>query len=124
MKSMRPTFLHKIFLGFATILSLLAQGFVFAPLKFTFILHHLPAWGNLTFGALLFVASLILFVFIIRLLKSVSITNWTLLAIQALTIIGIHFLLNSSASHAREAGFLFTGAITTLTAFGIFVNII
>ena len=124
MKSMRPTLLHKIFFGFATILSLFAQGFVFAPLKFTFILHYLPAWGNLTFGALLFVASLILFVFIIRLLKYDLITKWTLLAIQALTIIGIHFLLNSSASHAREAGFLFTGAITALTTFGIFVNIV
>jgi putative nucleotidyltransferase with HDIG domain len=121
---MRSTNLNKILLGFATVLSLLAQGLVFAPTKLAFILRLLPAWGNLTFGALCFVASFSIFIFIIRLPKFGSSTNWTLLGIHALTVIGLHFLLDSSASHAREASFLFTGAITTLTTLGILVNTI
>ena len=121
-KSMRRTLLHKISLGFATVLSLLAQGLIFAPAKLTPLLQHLPNWGNLTFGIVLISASLLSFIFILRLPQFGSATNWTLLAIQVLSIIGIYFLLDASASHAREASWLLTGVVTTLTVFGIFVN--
>lgn len=121
-KSMRLTLVNKILFSFAVILSLVAQGFVFAPTKLVFILQRLPNWGNLTFGAILFPVALILITLTIRALKLGTRTNWTLLTIHALTVIGTYFLLDVSAAPAREAGFLFTGAITTLTAFGILAN--
>ena len=119
---MRSTLLNKILLILATILSLLAQGIVFAPAKLIFLLQGLPEWGNLTFGAILLPISLFISILTIRALKLNSRTTWTLLVIQALTIIGVYFLLDTSAALAREAGFLFTGAITTLTTFGILTN--
>lgn len=121
-KNMRSTLLNKILLVLATILSLLAQGLVFAPAKLTFILQRLPAWGNLTFGTLLFTLSLLISMLITRSLKFGSRTNWTLLTIQAMTVIGVYFLLDITAARAHEAGFLFTGAITALTVFGILFN--
>lgn len=119
---MHSTLLKKILIILATILAWLAQGILFAPAQLAFILQRLPDWGNLTIGALLFTLALLMSALIIRSPKFGSRTNWTLLAIQALTVIGIHFLLDISASHAREAGFLMTGVITTLTTFGILAN--
>ena len=119
---MRSTLFNKILFSLAAILSLLAQGIVFAPAKATFLLQRLPDWGNLTFGAILFPLSLFIFVLTIRTLKLGTRTNWTLFAIHAVTVIGIYFLLDISASGSREAGFLFTAVITTLTAFGILAN--
>lgn len=119
---MRSTLFKKILFSLATTLSLFAQGIVFAPAKFGFILHRLPDWGNLIFGAILFPVSLFLWILTTRALKLGTRTNWTLLIIHALTVIGTYFLLDVSASPAREAGFLFTGAITLLTAFGILAN--
>ena len=119
---MRSTLFNKILFNIAIILSLLAQGIVFAPAKAAFLLQRLPDWGNLTFGAILFPLSLFIFILTIRALKLGTRTNWTLFAIHVVTVIGIHFLLDISASRAREAGFLFTAAITTLTAFGILAN--
>src|SRR5258706_11525919 len=121
---MRPTLLNKILLCLAAILSLLAQGLVFAPARFTFILQILPAWGNLTFGTLIFVVSLIIFILTLRLKNPGPTTDWILLAIHILTVIGTYLLLDFSASHTHEVGFLFTAAITTLTSFGILANLL
>ena len=121
---MRPTLLNKILLCLAAILSLLAQGLVFAPARFTFILQILPAWGNLTFGTLIFVVSLIIFILTLRLKNPGPTTDWILLAIHILTVIGTYLLLDFSASHTQEVGFLFTAAITTLTSFGILANLL
>jgi len=111
---------NKILISFAAILSLLAQGLFFAPAKFTFMLQHFPALGNLTYGAIFFSAALILFA--AYLTKVGSNTNRILLGVQALTVIELNFLLNNSASSTREAAFLFTGAVTALTIFGIITN--
>jgi len=119
---MRSTLFNKILFSLAAILSLFAQGIVFAPAKTAFLLQRLPDWGNLTFGVILFPLSLFIFILTIRALKLGTRTNWTLFAIHVVTVIGIHFLLDISAARAREAGFLFTAAITTLTAFGILAN--
>lgn len=50
-------------------------------------------------------------------------TSGTLLAIQTVITAGVFFLIENSASRAREAGFLLTGVITILTTYGIFLSI-
>jgi len=122
-KSMRSISPKKIFLILAAALSMLAQGILLAPAIFSFLLQRLPDWGNITFAAILFVIAISMSVFGIRSLRSGSYTNWTLLAIQTLSIVGIFFLLDASAARAGEAGLLFTAAITTLTTFGILLNL-
>src|SRR4030095_4893319 len=103
---MRPLFLKMTLLILATALSLIAQGIAFAPSKFEFILQNLPAWGNLTSGAILFIASALIFVFALRFMQRGSRTNWILLTTQILTVTSFFFLQTGSASHLPEAGFL------------------
>ncbi len=119
---MRP--FHKTLpLIIAAILSVAAQGIVFAPARLAFVLQRLQGWGNLTIGAILFTVSIILFAIVIRSIHFGSRVNWTLFAIQALTVMGIFLLMRDGfAARAGEAGFLFTGIITTLTVFGILAN--
>ena len=114
---------HKTTLIIITSVSaLLAQGMVFAPKKFEFILQKLPPWGNLTFGAILFILTIISLAYIVRSIPFGSRTNWTLLAVQVLSVTGIFFLQDGFASANRGVAFLITGAITTLTALGILNN--
>ena len=98
--------------------ALLAQGLAFAPTRFQYILQILPPWGNLTYGIALFILTTLSFAYIVH-RHFDSRTNWTLLAIQGLTVVGIFFLQGGFDSHAAEAAFLLTGAVTALTMFGI-----
>ena len=106
----------------ATILALLAQGIAFTPATFGFLLQKLPPWGNLTFGAILFGIATITLGFVLWSLPSGSRTNWTLLAIQAIVVVGIYFLQDDFAARASGSLFLFAGSITMLTVFGILTN--
>jgi putative nucleotidyltransferase with HDIG domain len=106
----------------AAVLALLAQGIAFAPTRFEFILQILPDWGNITLGAILFTITTFGFAFLIRSIPSGSRTNWIFLATQCLTVLGIFLLQDSLASRARETAVLLTGAITTLTVFGILTS--
>ena len=101
--------------------ALLAQGLAFAPTRFEYILQILPPWGNLTFGILLFILTTLSFAYVVHSYFGTR-TNWTLLAIQGLTVVGVFFLQGGFASYAREAACLLTGAITTLTVFGILTS--
>ncbi len=103
-------------------LSLLSQGFLFAPTRMGFLLQIIPAWGNLTVGIALFLVALIAGILLLRGKPFGSSANQTLLAIQAITPIAIFFLLDGFASNIGENWFLLTGAITTLTTFGILKN--
>src|SRR6185436_4789990 len=98
--------------------ALLAQGLAFAPTRFQYILQILPRWGNLTYGIALFILTTLSFAYVVH-RHFDSRMNWTLLAIQGLTVVGIFFLQGGFDSHAHEAAFLLTGAVTTLTVFGI-----
>ncbi len=117
---MRSSPLNKIILLTAIVLSLLGQGFIFAPAKLQFILRYLPAWGNITYGAILFTLSIIACIFIIHSLNIGSYDSWILLGLQPLTLLAIFTLQDGFASRVKEASFLFTAAITALTVFGIF----
>lgn len=118
---MRTSFLNKSILMIAGILSLVAQGVLFAPQKTNFILRYFPAWGNTVIGSCLLILSVLVFILAIRSFASGWHAPGVLLAIQVISVIGIFYLLDGSASHAREAGFVFTGAITALTVYGLFV---
>src|SRR5512141_2195298 len=55
MKIMRTPLLTTILLFIVSVISILAQGILFLPSVFEFFLKYLPGWGNITFGAVLFV---------------------------------------------------------------------
>ena len=120
--NMRSNLRNKIILVTASLLSILAQGLVFAPSKFEFILRSLPPWGNITYGAIIYILSITGLVFIIKSLKINSYTNWVLIAIQPLTVIGLFILQNGFTSRVQEVSFLITAPITILTGLGIFLN--
>ena len=108
------------------VVSLVAQGVLFIPSFFEFILQYLPPWGNLTFGALIFIVAIFAYVAINhRVSPKMSAgrqTSGTLLAIQTFTAAGIFFLLENGASRAPVAGFVISGITTLLTTYGIFVS--
>jgi len=124
---MRTSLLTGILLFVVGIVSIIAQGILFIPAFFEFILQYLPSWGNITFGAMIFVVVIFSYIAVTHQfsprMSPGRFTSGTLLAIQAFTTAGILFLLESDASRAREAGFLLTAMITVLTTYGIFFSI-
>ena len=119
---MRILPLKTTFTIIAALLAMLAQGFAFVPSKFVFLLQNLPPWGNLTFGVSLFSLAIIGFALIVRSIPFGARTNWTLLAIQAVSVTGIFLLQAGSTSRVPESVFLLTAAITMLTVLGILTN--
>jgi len=115
--------LPKTLLVFIGIVSLMAQGILFAPVLFEFILKDLPPWGNITFGSILFIGAMFLNIALThRMSPKNSLgrhASGNLLAIQAFSTAGIFFLLEYSASRAREIGFLLSGIVTVLTTYGV-----
>ena len=107
----------------ATATSLIAQGFWLAPAWLEFILVHLSALGNLVPGIVLIILASLLYVAALRPAVQSNITTrraiGTLLAIQIISATGIYMLLDGSASRARETGFILSGLITLLTAYGL-----
>src|SRR5262245_3943039 len=91
----------KIHLIFALVLSLLAQGILFVPERLSFFLQDLPPWGSVAFGATLFVLSMYLYISRIRTISIKNPPGWHsnefLLAVQALSVIGLIFILRSNA---------------------------
>lgn len=127
MNYMRLSSNFRIALIIVGVISLLAQGILFIPTLFEFILQYLPKWGNITFGAIFFIAAIFSYIAITsQITKNTTSRRYyitgTLLAIQAFTTAGIFFLLGSSGSYAREAGFLLSGIITILTTYGIHLS--
>ncbi|NJC95924.1 MAG: hypothetical protein FIB03_06235, partial [Anaerolineae bacterium] len=117
---MRP---YKITSVIAGILSLLAQGLLFLPaIPAPYI--QLSELGITIIGATLFVLAILWLILILRAQKIGLRANAHFLFIQTVSVIGIYSLLDTSASYAREGGFLFTGLITALTIYAINVNTI
>ena len=117
------TSLTAFFLVLIGLVSLIAQGVLFVPSFFEFILQYLPPWGNITFGALIFIASVFAYVAVTHQvspkMSTGRQTSGTLLAIQACATAGIFLLLENGASHAPLTGFVISGIITLLTTHGI-----
>src|SRR5262245_38180461 len=118
--SSMPTFLKKTSLILiSAILSLVAQGLIFAPNWFAFLLTLLPNWGNLTYGGVLLIVSFLLLGYALRKFQYGQQIHWILFAIQAATVGGLFLLHGSLAPSNREAVFLVTSLITLLATYGI-----
>ena len=101
------------------ILSLLAQGILFAPERVRFILQSIPIPAQLI-AAILFLPAIVLITLTLRMGQHGSRSGWTLFSIHAFSIAAIFFLLERFGPRATEAGFLVTGVVTVLTTFGLF----
>lgn len=126
MKTKTSAFVNLFLLIAATVVSLLAQGFWFTPLHMDFLLQYLSAAGNTLPSIVFFLLAILLYIAAIRAAVQAKTTNWktawTFLSIQPLSALGIALLLDASASRAPEAGFLFSGLITLLTAYGLYLT--
>lgn len=105
----------------AGILSILAQSLLILPASF-FSRLPLPDWGGIAIGATLFAAATIWTVSVIRMLNAGWRGNAHFILNQAIIVIGILLLSDSSDSFARAGGFLLTSLITALTVYGIMAN--
>jgi hypothetical protein len=94
-----------------------------APAGFNFVFQYLPAWGNSMVGVAMFVFSIFLFITIFRHQRHEQITSGIFVIIQTFTVAGVYLLLDDFASRGQGAGFFLSGMITTLTTYGVFVNI-
>jgi len=103
-------------------ISVLAQGILLIPDRFHFLQKYLPAWGNNALGAALFILSIFTFITIIRSQPRGQIARRIFIAIQALTVTGLYFLLDDSTSSGHDAGFFLSSVVTSLTIYGIFIS--
>ena len=113
---------NKIQIVTAGVFSILAQGLLLLPANLTARIP-LPHWGSFMVGVIMFAISTIWIVSNIRVLKTGWRGNAHFILNQAVIVIGILLLLDSSASNARWGGFALTSLITALTVYGIIANI-
>src|SRR5512133_1461619 len=85
---------RKLLLLTAAIISLAAQGVIFAPASFPFISSTTQT--ILVFALL--VVAITLYLFALKQYPSASRTDWIFPALQAVTVIGLFLLLNNSDS--------------------------
>ena len=105
----------------AGVVAIVAQGFLILPASLNTYLP-LPAWGSITVGVILFAISTIWTVSTIRSLNAGWRGNAHFILNQAIIVIGIFLLSDSSGSLTRLGGFLLTSLITALTVYGIIAN--
>ncbi len=72
----------------------------------------------------MFVLAMFTFITIIRSQQHGQSTSGIFIVIQTFTVAGVYFLLDDFASRGQNAGFVLSGIITTLTTYGVFVNIL
>ena len=112
---------RKILCVVAAALSLIGQGVLFSPI--------LSRENSVAIGALLFVLSIFLLIFILgsdsAKTESKQQVNGILLAIQVFTVSGIYFWLagSSFAPSTRAVGLLLSSVITALTTYGIIPSV-
>jgi putative nucleotidyltransferase with HDIG domain len=121
MSTVKSTRINKIQIVIAGVLSILAQGLLLLPSSYTARLP-LPDWGSITAGAALFAIATIWIASNIRSLRTGWRGNAHFILNQAVIVIGIFLLSDSSASGARLGGFVLTSLITALTVYGIIAN--
>lgn len=112
---------HQMQLIAAGVVSIVAQGFLILPDSLAPYLP-LPHWGIVAVGVTLFAIATIWTVSAIRSLNAGWRGNAHFILNQAIIVIGIFLLSDSSASLIRVGGFVLTSLITALTVYGILAN--
>ena len=112
---------HQVNIIIAGVLAIIAQGFLILPAQSAFF-FSLPDWGSVTIGVLLFAAATIWTLSAIRPLNAGWRGNAHFILNQAIIVIGIFLISDSSDSLTRLSGFALTGLITALTVYGIIAN--
>ena len=112
---------HQIQLVVAGVLSIIAQGLLILPASLKSYLP-VPDWGSVTIGVALFAIATIWIVSTIRSLNAGWRGNAHFILNQAIIVIGIFLIADSSGSLMRLGGFILTSLITTLTIYGILAN--
>lgn len=112
---------NQIQIVIAGIVAVVAQGFLILPSSLNRYVP-LPTWGSVTVGVALFAVATIWTVSTIRSLNAGWRGNAHFILNQAIIVIGIFLLSDSSDSLTRLGGFLLTSLITALTVYGIIAN--
>jgi len=111
---------------FATVISLLGQGFWLAPGRFEFILKYLSAVGNIIPGGVFLTLAWLLYIQSLRRIRlsqeRIKRQTETLLFIQFIAAVGTLLLLKDLPAETKQTGFLLSGAITLLTSIGLYLN--
>lgn len=121
MPSLKPKRSHQIQLIAAGVLSVAAQGLLILPSSLIPGLS-MPDWGSVTVGVALFAVATIWIVSIIRSLDAGWRGNAHFILNQAIIVLGMFLLSDSSDSFTRLGGFVLTSLITALTVYGINAN--
>ena len=106
----------------SALVSIFAQAVVFVPTGFTALAKQLQIQQPNVLGIGLYGSSILAFALILRSRLLRNTVSWILLITQIVTAVGIYFLQQFSASNFGTVGLLFSGVITSLTTFGIFIN--
>ena len=123
MTIIKPKQSHQIQIVVAGVFSMVAQGLLILPASLIPRLS-LPDWGSVTVGVTLFAVATIWTVSAIRLLNTGWRGNAHFILNQAIIVIGIFLLSDTSDSLTRVGGFILTSLITALTVYGILANTI
>ena len=121
MPSLKPKRSHQIQLIAAGVLSIVAQGLLILPSSLV-PGFSMPDWGSVTVGVALFAVATIWIVSIIRSLDAGWRGNAHFILNQAIIVLGMFLLSDSSNSFTRLGGFVLTSLITALTVYGINAN--
>lgn len=121
MSSLKPKRSHQIQLIAAGVISVVAQGLLILPSSLVPGLS-IPDWGSVTVGVALFAVATIWIVSIIRSLDAGWRGNAHFILNQAIIVLGMFLLSDSSDSFTRLGGFVLTSLITALTVYGINAN--
>jgi putative nucleotidyltransferase with HDIG domain len=121
MPSLKPKRSHQIQLIAAGVLSVAAQALLILPSSLIPGLP-LPEWGIVAVGVALFAAATIWIVSVIRSLDAGWRGNAHFILNQAIIVLGMFLLPDSSDLFTRFGGFVLTSLITALTVYGINAN--
>ena len=108
----------KLILIIAGLLSLAAQGIYFFPAQLALASNA----ERMILIALLFAFAILLYLIALKQSGGLQ-TEWSFPALQAVTILGIFFLLKNSASRLGVNGFVFTGLITLMTTYALYITL-
>jgi putative nucleotidyltransferase with HDIG domain len=121
MPSLKPKRSQQIQLIAAGVISVAAQGLLILPSSLIPGLP-MPDWGSVAVGVALFAVATIWIVSVIRSLDAGWRGNAHFILNQAIIVLGMFLLSDSSDSFTRLGGFVLTSLITALTVYGINAN--